>query len=221
MNHVHAVLDFVSGSKIDTLKAIIGLEAILTFAFVICSFVVAGTANAGFNCVLTAFLNIAFIGGSYHVIKNSKAPIAVSICNLMHFDFVVSLFFKTKACLRFQQVGFVIGSGAMMASLNFMTAVYWGQLSKCTSLGVSLGGYSCTNTAAYGAVCAFAVMLFLCQLGFTTAVVLWRSELISEVGLYDDISTSGHDVEGGVAYTSKYDGVSAAVGARAATSADL
>ncbi len=83
MNHVHAVLDFVSGSKIDTLKAIIGLEAILTFAFVICSFVVAGTANAGFNCVLTAFLNIAFIGGSYHVIKNSKAPIAVSICNLM------------------------------------------------------------------------------------------------------------------------------------------
>ena len=110
-----------------------------------------------------------------------------------------------------------------MTLLNFMTAVYWGQLSKCQSLGVTLGGYSCTNTAAYGAVCAFAVMLFLLQLGFTVAVVLWRGELISEVGLYDDISAvSTHDQEsGGVSYTSKYDGAAASGSARTATSADL
>lgn len=65
-------------NKTDLIGIIILLEALSTFAFVICSFVVSGTANAGFNCVLTGFLNIAYVGGSHYVIENSKSPIAVS-----------------------------------------------------------------------------------------------------------------------------------------------
>lgn len=76
------VLDFVkaqlNGNKTELLLNVTVLEAIVTFAFVICSFVVSGTANAGFNVVLTGFLNMGFIAGSYYVIKKSKAPIAVS-----------------------------------------------------------------------------------------------------------------------------------------------
>ena len=41
------------------------------------SSIVAGTANAGFNIVLTAFLNAAWVYGAYHVIEKSKTPIAV------------------------------------------------------------------------------------------------------------------------------------------------
>jgi len=70
---------YYSSTKQELLIGVIALEAFFTFPFIICSFVVAGTANAGFNCVLTGFLNVALAAGSYHVIKNSKAPIAVSV----------------------------------------------------------------------------------------------------------------------------------------------
>ena len=69
---------YLNGNKSELLQMVIYVEAVCTFAFVICSFVVAGTANAGFNCVLTGFLNIAAVAGSYYVITKSKAPIAVS-----------------------------------------------------------------------------------------------------------------------------------------------
>jgi hypothetical protein len=32
---------------------------------------------SGFNVVLTALLDIAFVGGSYHLMKRSNSPIAV------------------------------------------------------------------------------------------------------------------------------------------------
>jgi hypothetical protein len=66
------------GNKQNLLMGLIAIETIITFAFVVSCFVVSSTANAGFNAVLTAFLNVAFVGGSYYVLKKSKAPIAVS-----------------------------------------------------------------------------------------------------------------------------------------------
>lgn len=78
----------------------------------------------------------------------------------------------------------------MMCALIFLTSVYWGQLSKCDKLSYSISQYSCSNRIAYGAVCAFAVLMFLIQFAFTTALILWRGDLISEAGLYDDISSS-------------------------------
>ncbi len=80
---VDAIRKVLAGNKSDLLMAVVGLEGIVTFAFVICTFAVATTANAGFNVVLTGFLNIGFIAGSYHVIRKSKAPIAVSDDNIL------------------------------------------------------------------------------------------------------------------------------------------
>lgn len=72
-----------------------------------------------------------------------------------------------------------------MSVLNFMTAIYWGQLSRCTG---NILNY-CTNPAAYRAVSAFSVLIFLLQSAVCAAIVLWRNELISEEGgLYDDVS---------------------------------
>ncbi len=67
----------LSGNKQELLMGMIAVQGALTFAFVICSFAVSATANAGFNIVLTGFLNIALVAGSYYVLKKSKAPIAV------------------------------------------------------------------------------------------------------------------------------------------------
>lgn len=76
-----------------------------------------------------------------------------------------------------------------MSALNFMTAIYWGGLSRCTR-GIDFIGYSCRNPPAYGAICAFSVLIFLLQSAICAAVVLWRNELISdEGGLYDDTSS--------------------------------
>ena len=73
--------------------------------------------------------------------------------------------------------------------LNFMTAIYWGELSKCDYSGSASRGYSCKNKGAYGAVSAFSVLIFLTQFAICGAIIFWRNELIvDEVGLYDELS---------------------------------
>ena len=62
----------IEGDKKELLQYILIVEGLAVFCLLICSFVVASTANMGFNCVLTAFVNIAYIGGSSYVISNSK-----------------------------------------------------------------------------------------------------------------------------------------------------
>lgn len=159
-----------SSDKKEQLLLLLLSASVFTFSFTICALVVSGTANAGFNVVFTALLNAGWIGGSYYVVRNSKTPLAI---------------------------GFLIGVSCMMSILDFMTAIYWGQLSKCSKTSALISQYSCSNPTAYGAVCFFAVFLFLVQLAFSVAVILWRSELIHEAGLYDDISTSSSHGLGG------------------------
>jgi hypothetical protein len=82
-----------------------------------------------------------------------------------------------------------------MAILNLMTAIYWGQLSGCKLIHGQLAGYTCKNRSAYGAVCAFAVFLFLFQLAFTVALSWWRDEFIVETASYEDLPpASSHSV---------------------------
>ena len=75
-----------------------------------------------------------------------------------------------------------------MSALNFMTSIYWGQLSNCTRFDAfDIRGYTCNNRGAYGAVSAFAVLIFLNQIVICLAVILWKNDLISdEADGYDD-----------------------------------
>ena len=75
-----------------------------------------------------------------------------------------------------------------MSALNFMTSIYWGQLSNCTDLsGGDIRGYTCNNRSAYGAVSAFSVLIFLNQIVICVAVILWKNDLIGdETDGYDD-----------------------------------
>ncbi len=82
----------------------------------------------------------------------------------------------------------------MMAVINLETAVYWGQLSRCKPVFTNLPHYSCQDVAAYGAVAAFAVLILLCQTGFTVGLVRWRGEFIDESGAFDSIT--GKNEEG-------------------------
>lgn len=77
----------------------------------------------------------------------------------------------------------------MMTFLNFTTGIFWGELSRCDK-SVKAAQYSCTNPTAYGAVSAFAALLFLSQLTFTVGLVLYRSDFINEAGLYEDTSNA-------------------------------
>jgi hypothetical protein len=85
------------------LNVLLMVQGLFSFAFLICSFVVAGTATMGFNVILTALLCIAFIGGTYHVLNNSKKALSV---------------------------GFAIGVALMMTFLFLETAIFWGEISK-------------------------------------------------------------------------------------------
>jgi hypothetical protein len=67
-----------TGNKKDLFMLGLGVQSFLTLILLVSSLIVSGTPNNGFNCVLTGLLNAGLIGGSYHVIKNSRSPIAVS-----------------------------------------------------------------------------------------------------------------------------------------------
>jgi hypothetical protein len=188
-------------------KLVIGLALIASFSFalVICSFFVAGTANAGFNIVLTSSLNVGFVVGGYHVLKNSKTPIAL---------------------------GFLIGCASGLSLLNFVNGVYWGQLSHCTILvGAGAGSsglsqYSCSNPTAYGAVSAFSVLLFVSQAAMAGFLVVWRAALINhgDDGNHDDAMPHGHGHGHGHLGSASYDDYkvsSSFAHAHATPSADL
>ena len=136
------------------------INFLFAFSLTICAFVVAGTAIAGFNIVLTAFLNLGSIFGAWYVIRNSKTPIAV---------------------------GFIIGVFCTLAFLNMMNCVYWGQLSHCT---VEEGNDTCTNPTAYAAVSFFSLITFLWQNFLAYMIIKWRGALINEEGIYHEETLS-------------------------------
>ena len=93
-----------------------------------------------------------------------------------------------------------MGSLVMMAVINFETAIYWGQLSRCKPIFHHLAQYSCDDTTAYGSVSAFAVLVMLCQLAIAYAIFVWRMEFIDESGIYDEINASNSTGTGVNAY---------------------
>lgn len=118
------------------LEGMIALQVLGGLSFLICSFVVAHTENAGFNIVLTGLLNLIFALASYYALGKLKTPIII---------------------------GAVIGGGIMICFLTFMTAVYWGQLSLCEEVTASIRHYSCDQKIAYRMTCLFSVIMFLLQ----------------------------------------------------------
>lgn len=77
--------------------------------------------------VLTAFLYILYVAGSYHVLNRSKMPLSVS-GRVEHMP-LTSPWILSRAgmCLLagFVQVGFVLGVSVMVTFLSLMTAIFW------------------------------------------------------------------------------------------------
>lgn len=164
MEYINNLIESINlNDRRGILLLITYINAIFVFPFMICSFIVASTANVGFNVVLTTLLNISFVFESYYIIHNSKTPIAI---------------------------GFLIGSSIMISFLSLITFIFWIQLSKCQSVYEPIPQYSCGNTSAYMAIAVFIFILFVIQSIFTSLVIFWKSNLISEIGLYDEVQTT-------------------------------
>ena len=73
-----------------------------------------------------------------------------------------------------------MGCSAMLSALNFMDAVYWGQLSHCAHFDLVIGQYTCTHPFVYGTISFFSTFLFVSYLAFVIGTYTWRSELVSE-----------------------------------------
>lgn len=83
----------------------------------------------------------------------------------------------------------------MLLVQNLMTAIYWGQLSHCKQVNRSIAQYSCSNPTAYGAVSAFASLLFIAQIALVAIIVIWRAYLIQEVSTYVGIPRDEEHVQ--------------------------
>jgi hypothetical protein len=142
------------------LEANIGLQFVFSSVFLICAFVVSQTWNAGFNVVLTGLIYIAYPSAAFYVLKNMCEPALI---------------------------GALIGSGIMLSFISLMTAVYWGQLSDCESVSETISHYSCSQTAAYGAVSFFAVVMLLLQVGSNVFSIRRRiGKLVANITLNND-----------------------------------
>lgn len=126
--------------------------------------------------MLNAFINVTYVGGSFYALN-----------------------YKAQAIF----MGVLIGVTVMLAILDFMTAVYWGQLSHCTKLShEAIDQYSCQNRTTYGAVSAFASILFVLKTVFLGFLIYWHEDLIDETeqttGVHDHFmqrSSSGGEEE--------------------------
>jgi hypothetical protein len=147
------VRTLISGQRESLVKATM-LSGVLCFPFMICAFVAAGTANAGFNVVLTAFLEIGFQAASYYYLATQPSRSAFT-------------------------VGFLTSSSVFITIMMLQTAIFWGQLANCESVKEDINQYSCTNPTGYSAVSFFASLLFIVQLLSTYGLYVWREEITS------------------------------------------
>jgi hypothetical protein len=135
---IKAFLCFAFGDLSPKRLININLATQMAFSlfFSISSFFVAKIANAGLNVVLTGAANFLFASAAFYVVNKRQDA---------------------------GSIGQVIGAGAVMVFLSLITAIYWGQLSRCQKVELSIRSYDCENKEAMRAVCAFAFFMFLLQ----------------------------------------------------------
>ena len=139
--------------KKQSLLLNLSIQAFLCIPFSINALFVASTANAGFNIVLTALINSGFAAAGLHVLQKGRSQLSI---------------------------GILMGCSMMITILSLMTAIYWGQLSKCEMTNYSISQYTCTNKLAYGAISALATLIFVIQIVFTGFLFSWGSEFIDQ-----------------------------------------
>lgn len=118
----------------------LGCQLIVSLGFAISTLFVASFANVGFNIVATALANAVFALGALYVINQKQDP---------------------------GSVGLIIGAGTVMSFLSLLTAIYWGELSRCQEVNENISKYTCKDKAAMVAVCVFATLIFGLQVGTT------------------------------------------------------
>eukprot|EP00612_Vaucheria_litorea_P001021 CAMPEP_0171452364 /NCGR_PEP_ID=MMETSP0945-20130129/502_1 /TAXON_ID=109269 /ORGANISM="Vaucheria litorea, Strain CCMP2940" /LENGTH=138 /DNA_ID=CAMNT_0011977017 /DNA_START=271 /DNA_END=687 /DNA_ORIENTATION=+ len=99
---------------------------------------------------------------------------------------------------RMMSAGSAIGSTAVLSMLSLMTAIYWGELSHCQSGYNDVTGYSCYSPSAMRSVSAFASLLFITEVFFAAAIVIWKDELFNEsLDSYDVLRGNGRGLPDG------------------------
>ena len=177
------------------LNANLILQLIFGFGFMISSFVVAGTANYGFNAVLTVLLLIGYLAHGLTVLNKRQSEM---------------------------NVGILLGTSMLFTWISLATAIFWGQLSGCDeSEDGNVDHYSCSNVSAMRAVSAFSVFLFLLQLAFTVNLYMWRDSILGEASTYQDMG--GNDQSTGSSPYASYEpsSSSSAYNQKPNSSADL
>lgn len=99
----------------------LGCQFLASVGFAISSFFVATFANVGFNIVATGIANSLFACAGLLVVNRIQDP---------------------------GSVGLIIGAGAVICFLSLLTAIYWGQLSRCQVVTVDISNYTCKNKSA-------------------------------------------------------------------------
>lgn len=93
-------------------------------------------AVVGFQLLVTGLVNVTFAIGSFWIIN--KQPDSMS-------------------------VGATLGAGMVISLLSLITAVYWGELSRCETVAVAIRKYTCDSKGAMRFLCLFSVCLFMLQ----------------------------------------------------------
>ena len=134
----------VDSTLVNPKKTInINLVAQLAVASCICltSIFLRHFSVVGFQLLITGLGNVLFALGSFWIVN--KKPDSLS-------------------------VGAALGSGVVISFVSLITAVYWGELSRCEVVDVAIRKYTCESKGAMRSLCLFSVMLFFLQVLLTS-----------------------------------------------------
>ena len=124
------------------------LQLFASVCFCLTSIFLRHFSNVGFQLIITALANLTFCMGAFYVINRQPDSMSVGAC---------------------------LGSGIVISILSLITAVYWGELSKCEEIDVSIRKYTCDNKAAMRVMCFFAVLLFIFQVSTCSSSAIFSS----------------------------------------------
>jgi len=141
-------------------------QFLLGSAFFITSIFLARTANMGFGVVVTALTYIGFSCGGIWVINSKQDAVSV---------------------------GLIIGFGAALTLMSLVTAVFWGELSRCEEIALEISKYTCDHKAAMITACIFATFMFLLQGAFTLKLHLYKTYILAESLQYAEVPAGAHE----------------------------
>lgn len=152
--------DLRSIDPLIVLNTSIYVQIVLSILLLIMSFIVANTANMTLILFTTVSTFISYPLWAYYALHRFPSHVTI---------------------------GATLGSGLVIVFISLQTAVFWGNLSVCEKVSMSIQQYSCNSRVAYRIICILSICIFLTQFLFVILLAQFRLIVLKDAEEYEEI----------------------------------